>query len=277
MPKIAWGAIRTRLADRARQGRDRRREDDSSDRCDRHELRGGGPGAFHTGPRRGRPVGFVVRAVPHSRAGPGKTRVGKDGRSGAGQGRRGRQPARCRHVPGAVHPRRLRPQGPPRREQLHRGSARAVGAGLVGRGGTGAHGGGPVGGGGRRSLPAPGPGARAGQRHGHHFPGRPAGRPGGRHEPQGGAPAARTHTRDARRPPPAGPGPGGRRDRQRSGGGHGQARRPPGPGQDGPRCPPGVPRPARDHGPRRPPGGHLPQGVDGQALQRPFAPTARLF
>ena len=74
--------------------------------------------------------------VPRPRAGPGESRGRAGRRGGAGKGRRGRQPACLGDVPGAVHPRRLRPQGQARGQRLHRGSARGGGAGLVGRGGT---------------------------------------------------------------------------------------------------------------------------------------------
>ena len=63
---------------------------------------------LHRGPGGGRPVGRVVRSVPHAGAHPreGGRRHRRQG--GAGQGRRRRQPPGRVDLPGAVHPRRLR-------------------------------------------------------------------------------------------------------------------------------------------------------------------------
>ena len=89
-------------------------------RCDRRDLRGRGRGEVEDGPRGRRPVGAVVRPVPHARADhrEGGRRHRRRGR--AGQGQRRREPGDQPGVPRAVDPGRVRPARRPGRRRLRR-------------------------------------------------------------------------------------------------------------------------------------------------------------
>ena len=102
-----------------------RRADDRRHRC---HLRAGRARRSERGPGRRRPVGAVVRPLPHPRA--RSSRRSSTPPSGPWSSSRStwtRTRRICHDLPGAVDPGRVRPEGPAGRRRVHRGAPRGPG------------------------------------------------------------------------------------------------------------------------------------------------------